>query len=130
MASGDARFDFEGAERPDAANGKQDQELVFQSGADVDTETPDRMSDDSRKSQGPVLASSNWMEPPQPPCCAVGEARRYVIEQAHWLVCEDGSPFGPALLFLGPGVARRVRAYPANWRQLCDEALHALSLSS
>lgn len=87
------------------------------------------MSDGSTDQQTPLPPGSGWMEPPKRPRCGVGEGRRYVIGQEHWLVCEDGSEFGPALLFLGPGVARRVRSYPRHWRELCVEALHALSLS-
>ena len=68
--------------------------------------------------------------PPVPPMCARGEARQFSVRGRPWLVCEDGSLFGPALIFFGPGVARRVRRYPCNWRELTDEGLQELSLSS
>ena len=87
------------------------------------------MSNGTGEQRPQAIANTAWLEPPKPPSCARGESRRYVIEQEHWLVCADGSAFGPALIFLGPGVARRVRSHPANWRELCDEALHALSIS-
>ena len=31
------------------------------------------------------------------------------------------------LIFIGPGAARRVREYPANWRDLSDIELYSLS---
>jgi hypothetical protein len=43
-----------------------------------------------------------------------------------WTVYEDDE-HGPALVFECEGVARRVRNFPANWRELADEELYALS---
>jgi hypothetical protein len=36
---------------------------------------------------------------------------------------------GPALVFEYDKVARRVRDYPANWREMTDQELSALSRS-
>ena len=57
--------------------------------------------------------------------------RRFVIAGEGWSVWEDlrPQPHGPALVFENDRVARRVREYPAHWRELCDEALYALSWS-
>ncbi|HEY2377340.1 MAG TPA: hypothetical protein VGH98_15290 [Gemmatimonadaceae bacterium] len=59
--------------------------------------------------------------------------RRFVIGDEEWSVYEDArleAPhFGPALVFQTAGSARRVRTYPANWRELPDEQLYALSWS-
>ena len=69
------------------------------------------------------------IEPPQFPACASGIGRHFRVDGIAWLVCADGSRNGPALLFLGPGVMRRVRQYPADWLELSDDALYALSWS-
>lgn len=61
------------------------------------------------------------------------EARRFPIAGDMWFVYEDartGPPrYGPALIFESDHVARRVRDYPTNWRELSDEQLYALSWS-
>ncbi|HKW11325.1 MAG TPA: hypothetical protein VJO33_13165 [Gemmatimonadaceae bacterium] len=46
-------------------------------------------------------------------------------------VCEtvDLVTMTRTLVFLGNGVARRVRIYPTNWRELSDDALYTLSWS-
>jgi hypothetical protein len=46
-----------------------------------------------------------------------------------WAVWEDlrTTPIGPSLVFENTKVARRVHEYPANWRDLSDEQLYALS---
>ena len=47
-----------------------------------------------------------------------------------WCVFEDRHPhFGTSLIFESDRIARRVRSYPANWRELTDEQLTILSLS-
>ena len=55
--------------------------------------------------------------------------RRFALAGEGWSVWEDlrPAPFGPALVFENDKVARRVHQYPANWRELTDEALYALS---
>ena len=55
--------------------------------------------------------------------------RRFAIEGEGWSVREDlrPSPHGPALVFENTSLARRVHAYPLNWRDLSDEELCALS---
>ena len=68
-------------------------------------------------------------EPPRFPGCASGVGRYFRVDGANWLVCIDQSENGPALLFLGPGVMRRVRSYPTDWLELSDDALYALSWS-
>ena len=67
---------------------------------------------------------------PAPPPCAHGEVRLFSIRGRMWMACEDRTEFGPALIFFGPGIARRVRHYPGNWRELAAEGLYELSLSS
>lgn len=68
-------------------------------------------------------------EVPDVPRCASGKSHRFTVAGAPWLACEDHSVHGPALLFLGPGIMRRVRRYPPNWNTLDDDALYALSWS-
>ena len=61
------------------------------------------------------------------------DARHLTVQGSVWWVYEDvrtEAPFhGPALLFKGEHIARRVRRCPKNWRELSDEALYALSWS-
>ena len=61
------------------------------------------------------------------------DARRLLVAGELWWVYEDPRiepPYlGPALVFKGDRVARRVRVYPGNWRGLTDEQLYALSWS-
>ena len=61
------------------------------------------------------------------------DARQIHVEGSVWWVYEDlrtDAPFhGPALLFKGDRIGRRVREYPKDWRDLSDEALYALSWS-
>jgi hypothetical protein len=58
-------------------------------------------------------------------------ARWILVEAQHWCVYEDEDPYdrrrGPALIFEGPDVVRRVKRFPPDWRDLDDEALLALS---
>ena len=57
-------------------------------------------------------------------------ARRFTIAGEPWTVREDlRCPHDPSLVFENTSVARRVREYPANWRELSDEQLYALSWS-
>lgn len=74
-----------------------------------------------------IPQSTVWMDGPHQPSCGVGEPRRFTRAGRPWLVCEDASEFGPALLFFGPGIARRVHHYPGDWRTLPDDALYRIS---
>src|SRR5690348_11178113 len=56
--------------------------------------------------------------------------RRFAINGEGWAVWEDRRTLnGPSLVFENNKVARRVHQYPANWRELSDEELWALSWS-
>lgn len=56
--------------------------------------------------------------------------RRFAINREGWSVWEDLRPAsGPSLVFENTKIARRVRVYPQNWRDLTDEELYALSWS-
>lgn len=56
--------------------------------------------------------------------------RRFVVAGDAWAVWEDlRAPTGPSLVFENTRIARRVHEYPANWRELTDEQLYALSWS-
>ena len=56
--------------------------------------------------------------------------RRFVIAGEAWAVWEDmRPPVGPSLVFEISKIARRVHNYPANWRELPDDQLYALSWS-
>jgi hypothetical protein len=59
--------------------------------------------------------------------------RQFLAEAERWTVYEetDATPrgSGPSLVFEADRIARRVRNYPANWRELTDEQLYVLSLS-
>jgi hypothetical protein len=72
-----------------------------------------------------LIAAHFDMAPPE----FAGRPRRsFSIDGTEWTVCEDASSrCGPALLFFAPGVARRVTSYPANWQDLADGELQALS---
>jgi hypothetical protein len=54
-----------------------------------------------------------------------------IIDKQAWEVREliDPVSLSPTLVFLGASIARRVRSYPANWRELTDNELYALSWS-
>lgn len=59
-------------------------------------------------------------------------ARRIPADGALWLVYELlPAPYdrrqSPSLIFESDAVVRRVRDYPANWRELSDDDLLALS---
>lgn len=64
------------------------------------------------------------MEPPQ---CRGLRQRPFVVEGTTWRVCEDAQR--RALFFCGPGIARRMRSYAANWESLSEIELYALSWS-
>jgi hypothetical protein len=56
--------------------------------------------------------------------------RRFAINGEGWSVWEDRRRLpDPSLVFENTKVARRVHEYPANWRELSDEQLYALSWS-
>ena len=61
----------------------------------------------------------------EPPDCAGMRTRSFMIDRAPWTVCEDTQ--AGALIFYGPGVARRVCGFPANWLELPEKELYALS---
>ena len=59
-------------------------------------------------------------------------ARRVASEGVLWLIYELPPPSfdrrgSPSLVFESDMTVRRVRNYPADWRQLSDEALLSLS---
>lgn len=66
----------------------------------------------------------------------VGPERAFTdADGVRWRVAER--PFGPydrrrglSLIFSSDSAVRRVREYPANWSELSDEALAALSWKS
>jgi hypothetical protein len=62
---------------------------------------------------------------------AIGLERSLTIDKHEWEVREliDPVSLSPTLVFLGASAARRVRSYPANWRELPDKELYALSWS-
>ena len=43
--------------------------------------------------------------------------------------CSEAPKYGPSLVFESLGVARRVRNYPMNWRDLSEDDLHLISES-
>jgi len=63
------------------------------------------------------------------PVSAKGPEKQFVIEGQNWLAYEatDRITNTTTLIFVGPGTARRVRTYPANWRELSDIELYSLS---
>jgi hypothetical protein len=65
-----------------------------------------------------------WDLPPKP------GSRKLRIAGELWYAYEDDHPeWGRSLIFESVKVARRVRNYPANWRELTDDQLYALSWS-
>jgi hypothetical protein len=65
----------------------------------------------------------SWTGPPR--TRMVGQFR---VGFQLWSVYED-LEHGPTLIFETDGIARRVRQYPQNWRELTAEELYALSWS-
>lgn len=58
------------------------------------------------------------------------EEREVKLGSVIWAVYESSAPSdGPSLIFESSRIVRRVRTYPADWRELTDEALIALSWS-
>jgi hypothetical protein len=58
------------------------------------------------------------------------DGRSLRADGVSWSVYEDRSDsLGPSLIFESDKIARRVRGFPANWRQLTDAQLIALSWS-
>jgi len=56
--------------------------------------------------------------------------RRFAVGGEGWAVWEDlRNLTGPSLVFENAKIARRIHQYPANWRELSDEELYALSWS-
>jgi hypothetical protein len=71
---------------------------------------------------------------PNPAGEAAREVRSLLGDGERWMVYEIQAPAfdrrgGKHLIFESTGVMRRVRDYPASWRELSDAALYALSLS-
>ena len=62
---------------------------------------------------------------------AIGIERSLTVDNHAWDVRELIDPISslPTLVFMGGAVARRVRTYPTNWRELPDDELYALSWS-
>jgi hypothetical protein len=62
---------------------------------------------------------------------AIGVERSLIIDKQAWEVREliDPVSLSPTLVFPGASIAWRVRSYPANWRELTDNELYALSWS-
>ena len=63
---------------------------------------------------------------------APGKVRRISADGLRWIVQEVPAPAfdrrgGNHLLFDGESVMRRVREFPANWAELSDDELYALS---
>lgn len=63
---------------------------------------------------------------------AAGTRRRIWVDGQSWIVREIAAPAfdrrgGTHLLFESLEVIRRVRVFPANWMELDDDALYALS---
>lgn len=60
-----------------------------------------------------------------------GPVRRIYTEDAEWVVRQWSSVYDrrrPDLVFESDRAVRRVRDYPANWMELSDEELLAVSL--
>jgi hypothetical protein len=56
--------------------------------------------------------------------------RRFSVQGENWTVREElRNPTHRSLVFENTKVARRVRQFPPNWRELSDEQLYALSWS-
>ena len=63
---------------------------------------------------------------------APGKVRRISADGFRWIVQEVSAPAfdrrgGTHLMFDGESIMRRVREFPANWMELSDEELYALS---
>ena len=65
------------------------------------------------------------------PKCEGRAQRDFRLGGLPWRVCEDRCPIRrrSCLIFYGPGLARRVFAYPPTWQSLSDKQLEALSWS-
>jgi hypothetical protein len=54
-------------------------------------------------------------------------SRSLIIDGIKWLIHEERDPANlggePVLICYGPGIARRIRHFPANWRDLADDEL-------
>jgi hypothetical protein len=63
---------------------------------------------------------------------AIGPEHVFTIDGCMWTVREAIDPVTqtPVLIFTSDRVGRRVRLYPANWRELSDKELHGLSWST
>ena len=57
------------------------------------------------------------------------EARKFRIAGELWGVYETQNEWGRSLIFESLKIARRVRSFPPDWRELTDEQLYALSWS-
>lgn len=62
---------------------------------------------------------------------AIGRERSIVVGGQSWTIREamDRVTLTRTLIFFSTNVARRVREYPADWRDLPDELLYELSWS-
>ena len=81
----------------------------------------------SHEANSNIASISHWPRPNLPqgaPC------RHIRVGPHEWTVCEDpgdGVLRRHALVYFGPGIVRRVRAFPSNWLVLSDEQLYSLS---
>jgi hypothetical protein len=74
-------------------------------------------------------------ETPSSSAAAAEDPVRHIVDpdQRPWTVFEAAAPAydrrsGRCLIFDSADVVRRVRTYPANWHELPDAELYALSL--
>lgn len=87
------------------------------------------MPESRRASEKGLYVHTIWPRPNLPvgtPC------RHFLVGNQEWTVCEDPGARGdetrhPALVYYGPGIARRVRTFPLNWIELSEGELYALS---
>jgi hypothetical protein len=70
------------------------------------------------------LSSIAWTRTAHP------DERQLTINGVRWYVYEDRRNAGdPSIVFESDRIARRVRNFPANWRELPDVELYAVSWS-
>jgi hypothetical protein len=64
------------------------------------------------------------------PACPNKRSRNFSANASPWIVCEDTCHVRrkSCLIFYGPGIARRVMAFPAHWHTLDNAALLVLSM--
>lgn len=62
----------------------------------------------------------------------LGLERSFIIDGRTWQVHETVDPVTRTnvLIFMTDGIARRVRHYPPDWRELSSDELRSLSMST